>query len=812
MGGIYWEGVRSRPFLMAALLLLVIIICFSPLYEKMNRNTYEPEHPANILVDNQIYDGDVVELYGTIHDISLRNVNYIMELRDVAIDLQQSRGGKRNIDGYVDTSDIKERALVKLTGVGESIQVYTDDMKGLHHGQHVQARGEVEYYNRATNWGEFDAYAFNRNRGCLFKLNDSSVLWTGKEYNRMKYALWKSKCNISERIYEVYGNEDGAILNAILLGVKNEIPKEIKEAFQKSGISHILAISGLHISFLCMFVFKLCNLLGMKKWLCVTLSEMFLIIYIMMVGFSASAVRAAIMFTMYMGSILLKRSYDLITALGIALIVITSFNFMIIFDSAFQLSFLAILAIGFFWKNILDNSNILKRKLKMRDNTSISGKMHNFLVTKIAGGMLVTACISAVTLPVLIYCYYEFAFYSIILNLIIVPLMPALLIVSILGLTLTALVGNIGEIFVLLAKAILWFYKTSCIWLEQSGFGRKNIGRPDAWQIFIYYTLLVLFCLYIGRKQRFIKVLCAFMSVLIISFRTPSGIYFLDVGQGDCVVLIDEKREAYLFDGGSTSRKSIGENVIIPFLKSKGVNNIKAIFISHPDADHMNGIVELIEKGKYENLNINRICINRNLSNDESFIELIDLAMEKGIEVCSINCGEVIEYGKTKIECIYPSRVSPRVTDSKGRNDVALAWDGISDAPPALNTLADMSGNNASLVLNIKYDGITVLETGDLERIGEEIILTNSKELLDCDILKVAHHGSSSSSSREFIEAASPAISIISAGKDNRYGHPHKETIEVLEESNTTILKTAQTGAIKIVKDGKKIRVIVYKN
>lgn len=411
--------------------------------------------------------------------------------------------------------------------------------------------------------------------------------------------------------------------------------------------------------------------------------------------------------------------------------------------------------------------------------------------------MMVTICISAITLPVLLYCYYEYALYSVLLNLLIVPLMPVLLVSAIAGIALTGRVDVMGRIFVDLAKLILVIYKSSCMYMEKSGFGRINIGKPHLWQIVIYYTLLALFCLCKGKKGVYTKAFCGLGCLVIITLQNSKGLYFLDVGQGDCVVYIDENRKTYIFDGGSTSRRKIGENVIIPFLKSNGVNKIEAVFVSHPDEDHMNGIFTLLDKGRYENIDVKYLCINGNLAKDDAFCDLINMAEKNNIPVCNFNAGDEICDGDMSIKCMYPA-----LSDNNGVGD---------------------DRNNSSLVLRLDTcnygglstgagnpGGLSVLETGDLETEGENVILSKKREEIQCQILKVAHHGSSSSSSQAFVEAVKPQIAIISAGRNNRYGHPHKETIETLKKNNITIISTAEAGAIRIKENSNGAEVYCY--
>lgn len=245
----------------------------------------------------------------------------------------------------------------------------------------------------------------------------------------------------------------------------------------------------------------------------------------------------------------------------------------------------------------------------------------------------------------------------------------------------------------------------------------------------------------------------------------------LDVGQGDCSVFINSNRNVYIFDGGSSSKRNVGKQRIIPFLKYHGIKRIEAVFISHPDADHMNGILELVESAGKECLQISHIYVYSDSLENGDYQELQNVVRKSklGLEIVEgINGGYELEDGELSIKCIYP--------ESKSN----------------LN-----STNDASLVLSLKYGEFLCLETGDTTKEAEQEMCR--KGLLEAvDVLKVAHHGSNTSTAQTFIDVIRPSVALISAGKNNRYGHPHKETIETLDEANVTMFATKEDGQITV--------------
>ena len=664
------ESVASRPATIMAIIFCIAIVVTRMLLVVSGTpiNGYDPSKPNNPFSVQGYKENEIVRISGKIETITKKD-KVLVEISKVAL--------------------ITQNQATKVTGHRERIQVALNEDYELRIGQYISITGKLQHHSKPTNWGEFDSYSFYSNRGVICKIDDAKILQRSIQYDHIKDRLWRLRLYIESTIEELYDTDDAAILKAMLLGIKNEIPKEVKEAFQKGGISHILAISGLHVSFLCMFIYKCLEILRVKRVLRIITSEILLWLYIIMVGLPASAVRAGIMFSVYALSGLFKRSYDIISSMSIAAILILVLNPWQLFDSAFQLSFLAVIAISVFGRMLINNSRYLSKGLKMQDSSKLSGRLYNILAIKSGYNLLASFSAFIVTLPVLLYSYFEVAAYSVMLNMIILPLMPFLLICGIASIILTEAVGGFGGCFAYMCHWILEIYKQCCIYMEETGLGRRNLGRPHIAQVIIYFAILAFICTYKYKGDLLVKILGIIACICVITVQNNEGVYMLDVGQGDCIVVIDHQSNAYIFDAGSSSRKNIAEDVIFPFLKSKGVNVIGGIFLSHPDEDHINGVNSLICKATNECIRIDGIYLYKeSLSNDE-YKELEALAIENDVKLSGIACGDVIKSREVLVECIYPYRY----------------WQGES--------------NNNSLVLKVKYGELEMLETGDLEKDGE---------------------------------------------------------------------------------------------
>lgn len=259
----------------------------------------------------------------------------------------------------------------------------------------------------------------------------------------------------------------------------------------------------------------------------------------------------------------------------------------------------------------------------------------------------------------------------------------------------------------------------------------------------------------------------------------------LDVGQGDGIFIRTPGGAAYLIDGGSSDVKNVGKYRLEPYLKSQGIGALDGVFVSHGDADHMNGILEMLKRQDV-GIKIHRLILPPVSFWDENLKNLAKSAQLYGTKVCMIQRGQSISEKKRgsdfRIICLGPE------TESK------------KEIKP---------GNEASMVLGVEYEKLHVLLTGDVEGTGEEALteyLRHIERHIDADkgknmqwnVLKVAHHGSKNSTKDAFLEVVHPAYALISAGENNRYGHPHKETIERLDKSGSKYFQTAKCGAVTI--------------
>lgn len=777
---------------------------------------------------------DEITICATIKDYSYNTqyeqITTELILKEVQILPQNEENSKDKIDeekriniGWGTTELVGKESETKLLQSGvvtnsrQTIIAYVTGKYNVNIGSRVILTGKLAFWKSATNPGEFDAEKYYSNRDVLFSIKKAEILKISLSENEILQNLKDFRLRQEIFLDEFLPYYNSAIMKAMLFGNKKEIEEEIKSLYQNNGIAHILAISGLHISLIGMSVYRLLRYLPLPRWLVLLGSESFLILYGCMVGFSASTFRAIFMFTLFLLSKLLKRSYDMITAMAASAIFQLLIHPGYLFDCGFQLSYAAIMGIAILLPALEEIVDLIKNKY-LRKGISL---------------FLPSLSVTLFTAPILIYHYYELSFFSIVLNFIVLPLMGPLLLAGIgllcMGNVLAETIGMIGvteyigllsmfhlgsesnilsfaiqifaQIFSFAVNGILWIFETGCKLLELLPIGRKNVAPLPIWAMFIYYILVLMVTVSVKQKKHLYQLGFVLVEALILIFpqKLEFSVCMLDVGQGDCNVIFAKEGKCFVIDCGSTSKYNVGEKILIPFLKYHGIGKVDGVIVTHPDADHMNGVLELVELGKEENISIKGIYIGEHsyTSEPEEWEELIELATEQDISVQGISQGDSLCTETVSMECIYPLREQSGLT-----------------------------GNAASLVMKIECGEFQGLFTGDLEMDGEMQLLAEygggeksnayGDELVNyidtegngrsegnllfdedsCDLLKVGHHGSSGSSSTEFLRWVSPEYAVISCGENNSYGHPHEETLERLEEEGIKYLITYEEGAI----------------
>lgn len=669
-------------------------------------------------------------------------------------------------------------------------------------GSRVRVEGRIKPFRKASNPGEFDAAAYYGRKGVLFSLQKTEVVRQSSSYSRIREALAQFRHWADAYFWRVLGKKDGATASAMVLGIKKEMDEEVKALYAGAGISHLLSISGLHLSLIGMGVFGLLRRLLqrlphriLKKpawalWAASAVSALFLYTYAQMTGMSVSTSRALVMFCLLLGARLAGRTTDPATSLAVAAAVILLGNSQNIRDAGFQLSFSAVAGIAVAVPVFQEGWG--SRKLGRKQD--LCGKLGSF-GAGLWKNALASFGITFAMLPFLLTHYYEWSPWSVAANLAVIPLMGILLPCL---LTLLA-AGGLGELtagwnagiaseaffgvfdmaasgLALVAKGIFWCYEEICSAVLKLPFSVVHAGAPQPWALAVFLAGVVLF-LWKGKRLKPVwRLVCAVCLTGVFLIRFPEGlrITMLDVGQGACVCVETPSRETYLLDAGSTSKKDTGNDQIVPYLKYRGIKELDGIFVSHWDADHINGIEAVLNWSTLEKVPVKRLLLPDTGLKDEALGRLLALAGTHDVPVEYVSAGSVMESGALQLICFHP---------------------------PAGKT--DEDRNAVSMALRLEYGEFSAMFTGDLEQEGEEWMAQRYGNTLESTVLDAGHHGSGNATKDCFLDAVRPKAVLISCGKDNSYGHPAEEMVARVENRGIPWYVTARDGALTIrVSDG----------
>lgn len=727
-------------------------------------------------LEQAVEGGTEVSLSGTVCDISEKKQVTAVFLKGCHISMS--------------TATFKEAKVMIYIGSDPE----NDNLKT---GNIIRVSGEAETFDEARNPGNFDQRAYYARQGIRILVWADEVECLSGDTDIVRQFLLELRSGWNKMLVRHLGEYYGSTMSAILLGEKGGLDAEMKKLYQKNGIGHLLAISGLHMSFIGMGIYSLLRKTGLGFLPSGLAGGAILIFYTLMVGAGVSSLRALIMFLMRMGAEVAGRDYDLPTSLALAAAVLSGWQPLYLTDAGFLLSFGALLGIvlsGPVFEELLLPAKKMSRSVKKK-----AGALEG-----IAGSLAVSLAVNVMLLGPVLYFYFEVPPYSVLLNLLVIPLMSVVMGAGIVGSVLVFVWEPLGGMVLKISGAVLWGYDRICEAASGLPGSRFVAGRPETGWIIGYYAGILILCgvfYYLRYRQRerdeqdlFLRLPGAGMVLLAVLMTCfcragyhKSGeiqVTALDVGQGDSIHICGETGD-YLVDGGSSDISSVGIYRIEPYLLSNAVDTLDYMFVTHGDEDHISGIRELLE-GQELGVCIETLVLPPEKYCDEKLLDLAQTAREKNTRVVTMSAGQTVTE--------YPAL--------EEKQEASLAF-------TCLGPGEDLNvepGNAASLVLSLSYGEFDMLLTGDVEEKGEDALVERGV-LQEYDVLKAAHHGSKNSSSEEFLEIVKPSAVLISAGADNRYGHPHEETLARFANAGCTVCSTQEDGAVRVWTDGEKMKI-----
>lgn len=570
--------------------------------------------------------------------------------------------------------------------------------------------------------------------------------------------------------------ESAAVHRAIIPGLTAGIDQEMRDAFSSTGLAHVLSISGTHFGLLAFLLFQTVRIAVKylpryflaKLSLYVTPTQIaaavslpVLIIYALISGMGTPAVRSLVMVTVYMLALVLGRKGQWLNSLSLASIIILLWQPQALFDLSFQLSFLAVLCIG------------CASGISREEHTGHEGMGRNMRIHRSVAGLRSMATVTAAavlgTTPLVAAAFKQFSLISPVTNLIITPLVCFVVLPlgfittiasAIFGISFAPLNGMTDTVTVFTLKAIKYFSGLRCADIR--------VPMPAFAETALYFPALAI-ALKVKRPWRALP-LIAVVAVYIVRSSLPGEgltVTFLDIGQGDASVMELPDGKIILIDGG-TREPDAGRRVIAPFLWARGIRRIDYAVLSHPHPDHYGGLSYVLN-----HFSIGEIWLNGRLTEGaESFSQEIQ---DNSVPVRVLRRGDVLESREYGIYVLHP-------------------YDEFSTG---LTRGAFSGENSASLVLKVISGNVSILFTGDIEREAEESLLPLG-QWLKSDIIKMPHHGGRTSSSDDFLKAVNAEVAVVSAGKNNSFGHPHQETIDRYEREGAKIYRTDIDGAVMV--------------
>lgn len=646
----------------------------------------------------------------------------------------------------------KWAAAYRILSAGEKEQLLY-----IEPGMSCELTGTLEEPNHATVPGAFDYNEYLYRQHIHWNYSVTSIQNCSEPEN-FKYKVLSLRKHTISFTNSLLPPDSAGIVQALTVGDRFYVEDEVLTAYQKLGVVHLLAISGLHVGILTAGLFYIMIRLGITREKASILLLLFLPLYVMLTGAAPSVLRAALMSGVYLAGSLVKWRVHSATAICLSYIVLLLFNPYHLFEAGFQLSF----AVSF--------SLILSSSIFQQVKTSL-------------GQLTIVSLIAQLgSLPILLYHFHQFSIISVPMNMLMVPFYTfCILPGAVAGVLLLSLSASFGRLFFSWFDLLISWTNRLITNIADVDVFTIMIAHPAPVLLFLFTVAIILLLMAIEKRslsQLMITggICCTVMFLLFIypCLSSEGEVDMIDIGQGDSMFVgAPHQRGRVLIDTGGTLSYSsepwrekqhpfsLGEKVLIPFLTAKGIKQLDALILTHADQDHIGEAETLLKHHK-----VKRLVIPKGFVSEPKDEKVLQTAREEGVTIEEVKRGDVLQIKDLQFHVLSPETPDPA------------------------------SKNNSSLVLWMETGVLSWILTGDLEKEGEQEVMDVFPNI-KADVLKVGHHGSKGSTGEEFIQQLQPKTAIISAGKNNRCHHPHQKVLQLLQRHSIRVLRTDQNGTIQ---------------
>ena len=702
-------------------------------------------------------------------------------------------------------------------------------------GQICSVKGHFLELSPATNEGEFSLPSYYKGEGISGVFQAKTIELVRGESSPFAKELFTLKQSLGNRIDALFPEETAGFLKSLFLGERSGITLSEKSLYQSAGISHILAISGLHLSLLGGFFYRLLRKIKLSSLLSSLITSFFLFSYFLFTGSSHSAFRALFMLFLRFAAIQLGKGKDLLSQLSFALLFLLWLNPLSLYSIGMQCSFFTLFV--FFLLEERPGKAVRKKKEKALSKIckkhTLGFSKHPSLLLKFPAYLskLIPCLLSTLPhrlqgsflfylamLPLFSLTQFSFPLYAPLLNLLLLPLLPFFFLLGAVSIFLSYLPEQDFLLLRLLSFSSRFLlnllFQIFHLFMEKSltlPFSQILLGKMQALSVMLYF--LFLYLLFFFPKAKSLSLLLSLGFLLSLPLYLPNPpkeleIAALDVGQGDGFVL---RKGALVFtiDNGSTSKNLFPEQIFFPYCKAKRIQHIDYALLTHCDRDHISGIQALLEK--HPSISLSHLILPASALQDHRYDLLKRLAYNHGADVSYWQKGDELVFSEQGI-CLStkktawaenPSTSKKRGPDTKGHQLHIRCF-----YPNDASYMEEANAHSIGCLL--EYGHFRMLFTGDMPKESEEALLENCRETEASpivDVLKLAHHGSKTSSCPSFLSETRAKFALFSYGKKNRYGHPHKSTVENCKKYRLFPLETAKLGEILIKTNGEQFEI-----